>query len=850
MRQFSLSTATWICSLACLAVLSFMIALPNIAHALIKVNVFNNTGYTVPVGGVAILYADATSSLPISYQWQRFHSSTKSWSNIQGATSSFLFFSSATPSDSNSYRTVLTDADGTVNTGSQFINVTSDPTRISNMPKFTGVTPTSVTIGLNGSVSMRVDGVTNPDNTPLNYQWYHNNRPILGAKAASYTIPSIAASQAGHYRVSIENSSGRVFTKVIPVTIFAHSSIAPTIIAEPAPKYWWLIERPFTISAGVLGDAPLSYQWFKNGAPIAGATQGSFSLSKAVAGDVGNYHVQVTNPHGTATSRTFELVVGQPPEFQTYPAPRNSRPSGEALTLQSLAVDKTYGNPVTYQWFKNGGAMNGVTTPNLTFNSLKASDAGGYSVQAFNGSFAIRGPESYVEVVDNHRPGIRAINGRFTYILGEPVNITAETFGNAVRYEWRNVTTDAVVSTTPTLAIAKSALADSGSYTFTVHGEPENDSPYAVTQLVNLQVMQRPSASNRLTADKLALVINTRDPYSVEVGAYYVQRRKIPTQNIIYVDIPTNQSLTAAEFAAFDATLKSKLTPTHQAIALAWKFPAYIQCSSITGAVSRGLNLAPCSNLNQQSLNTQPPNPMYNSKASLPFTTHGIRPSMMLAAHTVQEAKALIDRGVKSNGTMPRGVAYHVITTDATRSIRSSNMYYTLPNMFQNRGHKNVSDRLMLADSLRGYNNVMWYFTGSTHVAHLSTNRYLPGAVADTYTSISGLSQTSSQMTFLDFISAGLTGSYGNVSEPFAINDKFPNTDIMVRSYSSGDTLIEAYWKSVRTTYQGQFIGEPLAAPYAPALFEFSGGPEPVPPIKQLKTPAAKPGVRAGGTEF
>ena len=36
--------------------------------------------------------------------------------------------------------------------------------------------------------------------------------------------------------------------------------------------------------------------------------------------------------------------------------------------------------------------------------------------------------------------------------------------------------------------------------------------------------------------------------------------------------------------------------------------------------------------------------------------------------------------------------------------------------------------------------------------------------------------------------------------------------------YLVGETLVEAYWKSVKWPTQGLFIGEPLAKPYAKSL--------------------------------
>jgi len=38
----------------------------------------------------------------------------------------------------------------------------------------------------------------------------------------------------------------------------------------------------------------------------------------------------------------------------------------------------------------------------------------------------------------------------------------------------------------------------------------------------------------------------------------------------------------------------------------------------------------------------------------------------------------------------------------------------------------------------------------------------------------------------------------------------------MVRRYVRGESLIEAYWKSVRWPGQGLFLGEPLARPWGP----------------------------------
>lgn len=53
------------------------------------------------------------------------------------------------------------------------------------------------------------------------------------------------------------------------------------------------------------------------------------------------------------------------------------------------------------------------------------------------------------------------------------------------------------------------------------------------------------------------------------------------------------------------------------------------------------------------------------------------------------------------------------------------------------------------------------------------------------------------------------------MSEPCNQVAKFPNPAVFLNRYLRGDTVLEAYWKSVEMPGQGLFLGEPLARPYA-----------------------------------
>lgn len=71
-----------------------------------------------------------------------------------------------------------------------------------------------------------------------------------------------------------------------------------------------------TVTVGVTcqGTAPFTYQWFKDGAAISGATSGSLVLTNAKLADAGRYTVRVSNEWGSTLSDEAVLTVaGLPP---------------------------------------------------------------------------------------------------------------------------------------------------------------------------------------------------------------------------------------------------------------------------------------------------------------------------------------------------------------------------------------------------------------------------------------------------------------------------------------------------------------------------------------------------------
>ena len=182
---------------------------------------------------------------------------------------------------------------------------------------------------------------------------------------------------------------------------------------------------------------------------------------------------------------------------------------------------------------------------------------------------------------------------------------------------------------------------------------------------------------------------------------------------------------------------------------------------------------------------------------------------MLLAARSSDEAKALIDRGIAADRSVPAATAYLLDTSDTARNVRAA--LYPKPIRLVK---PPLTVRVVKADPIEDGHDVMSYITGRMTVDKLETLSFLPGALADHLTSVGGDLIGSSQMSSLRWLAAGATASYGTVSEPCNHTQKFPRPAVLIRHYLSGETAIEDYWKSILWPAQGLFIGEPLASPY------------------------------------
>lgn len=219
-------------------------------------------------------------------------------------------------------------------------------------------------------------------------------------------------------------------TAVIPITVYS----PPLITTQPTSQSV-LLGSQATFSVVATGSVPLSYQWYKNGTLISGATSSQYSIANVQSADSGNYSVVVHNVAGNITSAMAHLTVTplpEPPVISRPPEPQTVSAGGSVV----FSVVVTGTPPFSYAWQKNGNAVGG-NTPALAIAPVAFADSGLYRVTVSNSQGSvISAPAklSVVPVINTATNKQMCIRGMLYDTSGIPVgNSTTDTIETTVR---------------------------------------------------------------------------------------------------------------------------------------------------------------------------------------------------------------------------------------------------------------------------------------------------------------------------------------------------------------------------------------------------------------------------------
>jgi hypothetical protein len=246
------------------------------------------------------------------------------------------------------------------------------------VPPFVTNQPSILSVLANSNATMTVGAL---GTAPMSYQWSFDGAAIDGATNSTLTVSNAQSLNEGYYQVTLTNNAGTATSQPIWLRVLPSDVV---IVSNPAP-----LSVPAgtqaVFNADVIGSAPLTFQWFKDGDLLAGADSPQLVISNAQAASAGVYQLLVSNYLGSAISAGATLtVLPAKPSFVLQPLSAASV-AGSNVAFASLAVGSDDDlNPLRYTWYFQNNGIAGQTNADLLLSSITAMNQGAYYVVASN----------------------------------------------------------------------------------------------------------------------------------------------------------------------------------------------------------------------------------------------------------------------------------------------------------------------------------------------------------------------------------------------------------------------------------------------------------------------------------
>ena len=142
-----------------------------------------------------------------------------------------------------------------------------------------------------------------------------------------------------------------------------------TLAVQPQPVQAAL-NAPATLRVAANGAGPFTYQWYRDGEPVAGATGAAFSVANATLADEGDYHVVVNDGKSVVHSQTarLALISSNPGRIANLAVRAQLDASGQPL-ITGFVIEGNGTRPVLMrsvgETLRSFGLANAVANPAL-----------------------------------------------------------------------------------------------------------------------------------------------------------------------------------------------------------------------------------------------------------------------------------------------------------------------------------------------------------------------------------------------------------------------------------------------------------------------------------------------------
>jgi outer membrane protein assembly factor BamB len=298
---------------------------------------------------------------------------------------------------------------------------------IGRLPFSAFISPTSVVkdVGQSQLFMSSVSGGT----LPYTYQWCLNGIAVSGATGSSWTFAPNSTGFCSVY-VNVTDGAGfRAKSNIATVTVNPALSVAVSFTSVVMD-----VGQSQLFTASVTGGtSPYTYEWYRNGTAIPGATNTSWTFTPTSTGFY-NVYMNVTDGVSfTAKSNVADITVN--PTLTI-----NISPSSVVMdTTQSRFFNSTIlggTSPFTYQWYcTNGTAISGATNPNWTFTPNSPDSFSIYANVTDAASFTARSNNATVTV--NLAPSVTVLPSSTVLDVGQSQLFNSTVSNGTLPYTYR-----------------------------------------------------------------------------------------------------------------------------------------------------------------------------------------------------------------------------------------------------------------------------------------------------------------------------------------------------------------------------------------------------------------------------
>lgn len=408
-------------------------------------------------------FTAAAGGLPMpSVQWQKSLDDGSTWTNIQGATTGTLSFTTALADSGTQYRAFFTNTEGSTTSAAALLTVTA----YAAAPVITQEPSNqTVTEGQTAEFSAAASGAPTPT-----VQWQVSTdggstwSDIADATATTLSFTAALTDGGKRYRAVFTNSEGYATSAAAELTVNPQG-VAPQITLHPVSQ---VVTAGLTakFTAAATGTPTPTVQWQvstdsgSTWSDLSGATETTLSFTAALTDSGNQYRAAFNNTTGGANTYAATLTVTPPGTAPVITLNPDDQTVTEGQNVQFTAAASGTPTPMV-QWQVNTGGdwsdISGATSTTLSFKALLADSGNQYRAVFTNslGSATTAAatltvnpiPTYQVTVIPNNEAW-GTVSGGGDYAAGENVVVSAAAFDGFSFVAWQEEGT--VVSTSAT----------------------------------------------------------------------------------------------------------------------------------------------------------------------------------------------------------------------------------------------------------------------------------------------------------------------------------------------------------------------------------------------------------------